>query len=90
MVQVERVGRANRAFCVARMLGSLKVENKTNGSKEAAMRSSNASRNAGSKPWGRGRGRGKPFPRGFREEDLPLNHLSPKGWWDFEQMSEAV
>ena len=33
---------------------------------------------------GKGRGRGKPFPRGVREDDLPLNHLSPKGWWDFE------
>ena len=59
-----------------------KSENQTNGNKEAAMRSSNASRNAGLKPWGRGRGRGKPFPRGFREDYLALNHLSPKGWWD--------
>ena len=83
MVQVGRVGRANRAFCVDRMLGSGKAENKTNGSKEAAMMSSSASRDLGLKPWGSGRARGKPSPRGFREEDLPLNHLSPKGWWDF-------
>ena len=46
------------------------------------MISSSASRNAVLKPWGRGRGRGKPFPRGFREDYLPLKHLSPKGWWD--------
>ena len=76
--------RTFQQFCWHRMLGSGKAEKKTNGSNEAAMRSSNASRRTGLKPWGRGRGRGKPFPRGFREEYLPLNHLSPKGWWDFE------
>ena len=49
----------------------------TRTAKEAAMRGSSASRNFGLKPWGRGRG--KRFPRGFREDYLPLNHLSPKG-----------
>ena len=70
------------SICVDRMLGSLKAKNQTNGNKEAAMRSSKVPRGRWLKPWGRGRGRGKPFPRGFREGDLPLNHLSPKGWWD--------
>ena len=29
-----------------------------------------------------GRGRGKPFPRGFLGSFRRLNHLSPEGWWD--------
>ena len=33
--------------------------------KETAMIRSSASRNVGLKPWGRGRGRGKPFPEGL-------------------------
>ena len=52
----------------------------TRTAKEAAMISSSASRGRWLKLWGRGRG--KPFPKGFREDYLPLNHLSPKGWWD--------
>ena len=69
------------------MLGFSKAENRTNGSKEAAMRSSNASRNAGLKLWGRGRGRGrgrgKPFPTGFREDYYTPKPPQPKGWWDY-------
>ena len=45
------------------------------------MRSSNASRNAGLKLCGKGREGVNPSPE-FREDYLPLNHLSPKGWWD--------